>query len=633
MAKVEEKTKFCQSKFYKDWNPDTLAKYNSVADKHLRSFFQQPGKQIHLQRIKQMTPDGRMVGEKEWRRMNLEWERRRRDAKEEEDRRRRTEEEDRKRRMELRQLSKQEDMERRKVEERRRREREQAAGLRDVAFTNSNSRVDPQEIKKIVDIINYEIEYVLRPVSAPARRVNGPKLRTSRRARSSTGRQHGRQVSTSINGYPRVPATRSSSAHPFNTDKYAVQAIEPSRRPQSSNASKQIRNICVPENEFNSQNPRPNTAPQPRHRSPTRPNYKEEEYKQSSITLRYIGNVEHRARMRNKNIGKKGLSPVIPAYLDEVTVHQQPRGSYTLEVFKGYLAVGDEFWFTSRRVEGFPFSLTMFVNKQCHVRLSACCESKRIVGTRLGQGMFTLVGVEGADPCLRCMLEKDPVAQKHLAKLKKYRGEYDEWGNRITRSTHLLLDTPDSEKRKRRRNNKKKMKQEEEEEEEKERSKDIEEYEYSRVEEYRYSPLSPSPSPPSRPNRKSSNGGQGAQGAQRGQEGQEGLARGQRLTYTERMEEEHTYTAVRGDRHYLRREQKPREEPEPENHYESDFENEKQDAEYSYEEETYEDENSENPEESKEYENDSFADEVEGSCRSSLSNTPTDSSQKVSEAD
>ena len=67
------------------------------------------------------------------------------------------------------------------------------------------------------------------------------------------------------------------------------------------------------------------------------------------------------------------------------------------------------------------------------------------------------------------------------------------------------------------------------------------------------SPLSPSPSPPSRPNRKSSNGGQGAQGAQRGQEGQEGLARGQRLTYTERMEEEHTYTAVRGDRHYLRR--------------------------------------------------------------------------------
>ena len=33
--------------------------------------------------------------------------------------------------------------------------------------------------------------------------------------------------------------------------------------------------------------------------------------------------------------------------------------------------------------------------------LSACCESKRTVGTRLGQGMFTLVSVEGAQPCIR----------------------------------------------------------------------------------------------------------------------------------------------------------------------------------------------------------------------------------------
>ena len=34
----------------------------------------------------------------------------------------------------------------------------------------------------------------------------------------------------------------------------------------------------------------------------------------------------------------------MPAYLDEVTVVQQPRGSYTLEVFKGYLAVGGEIY-------------------------------------------------------------------------------------------------------------------------------------------------------------------------------------------------------------------------------------------------------------------------------------------------
>ena len=70
-------------------------------------------------------------------------------------------------------------------------------------------------------------------------------------------------------------------------------------------------------------------------------------------------------------------------------------------MFRGFLAVGDEFWFWSRRVEGSSFSLTIFVNKQCHVRLSACCESKRRVGSRLGQGVFQLVRVEQAEPCVR----------------------------------------------------------------------------------------------------------------------------------------------------------------------------------------------------------------------------------------
>ena len=78
-----------------------------------------------------MTKSGQAVDEKEWRRMNLEWERRRRDAREEEQKRRSREEEERKHRMELRQKSKQEETDRRKVEERRRRERENLAGLRE----------------------------------------------------------------------------------------------------------------------------------------------------------------------------------------------------------------------------------------------------------------------------------------------------------------------------------------------------------------------------------------------------------------------------------------------------------------------------------------------------------------------
>ena len=34
---------------------------------------------------------------------------------------------------------------------------------------------------------------------------------------------------------------------------------------------------------------------------------------------------------------------------------------------------------------------------------------------------------------VRCMLDKDPIAQRHMAKINKYRGEYDKWGNRLTR--------------------------------------------------------------------------------------------------------------------------------------------------------------------------------------------------------
>ena len=226
-------------------------------------------------------------------------------------------------------------------------------------------------------MINYEVEYVLRPVSAPVRPgPKGPKLRTNRRARSSQPGGRARVYERSDGGggggggggYPRVTGgmVRSSSAHGVHSANSPVE--------------------------------RPRTAP---HRSPTRPHYKEEMYKQSQIVLRYIGHPDHRARDRNSRISRTGRQAPMPAYLDEITVLQQPRGSYTLEVFKGYLAVGDEFWFTSRRVEGFSFSLTIFVNKQCHVRLSACCESKRKVGSRLGQGLFQLVRVEEAEPCVR----------------------------------------------------------------------------------------------------------------------------------------------------------------------------------------------------------------------------------------
>ena len=83
-------------------------------------------------------------------------------------------------------------------------------------------------MKKVVDMINYEVEYVLRPVSAPIRPgPKGPKLRTNRRARSSQPGGRARVYESSGDGggggggggYPRVSGgmVRSSSAHGVQT--------------------------------------------------------------------------------------------------------------------------------------------------------------------------------------------------------------------------------------------------------------------------------------------------------------------------------------------------------------------------------------------------------------------------------
>ena len=113
-----------------------------------------------------------------------------------------------------------------------------------------------------------------------------------------------------------------------------------------------IRNIQVPEREFSrsshSVSPvRPKTAPSRRAvrpRSPSHPNYKEEAYLQSTVVLRYVGHTDHYTRLesraRHRAHRKSQRLPPLPAHVDEVTIEQQPRGSYVLEVFHGYLAVG-----------------------------------------------------------------------------------------------------------------------------------------------------------------------------------------------------------------------------------------------------------------------------------------------------
>ena len=54
----------------------------------------------------------------------------------------------------------------------------------------------------------------------------------------------------------------------------------------------------------------------------------------------HYARIESRARHRAHR--KNRLLPPLPAHVDEVTIEQQPRGSYVLEVFHGYLCVGGQ---------------------------------------------------------------------------------------------------------------------------------------------------------------------------------------------------------------------------------------------------------------------------------------------------
>ncbi|XP_059359879.1 glutamate-rich protein 3-like [Carassius carassius] len=91
---------------------------------------------------------------------------------------------------------------------------------------------------------------------------------------------------------------------------------------------------------------------------------------------------------------------------DEVKVFQQHCGGENLCVYKGKLREGEVFQFVSRRHQGFPFSLTLFLNGLQVDRLSSCCEFKHRKGARLGgrHGHFGFCGVEGASPCYKCII-------------------------------------------------------------------------------------------------------------------------------------------------------------------------------------------------------------------------------------
>ncbi|NWI75576.1 ERIC3 protein, partial [Dryoscopus gambensis] len=92
-------------------------------------------------------------------------------------------------------------------------------------------------------------------------------------------------------------------------------------------------------------------------------------------------------------------------YKEEVKVYQQHCGTENICVYKGELMEGDIFQFVSKRHQGFPFSLTFFLNGIQIDRLSCCCEYKhQRRSRRCRHRYFRVLNVEGAFPCYRCII-------------------------------------------------------------------------------------------------------------------------------------------------------------------------------------------------------------------------------------
>ena len=96
--------------------------------------------------------------------------------------------------------------------------------------------------------------------------------------------------------------------------------------------------------------------------------------------------------------------------------------------------------------------------------------------------MNTTIRYKSSYLTCRCVMEEDPIAQKHLARLSRFRGEYDQWGNRLTRTmlnTQHLMEGPEQKEQRKSRDRKKKKKENDEDIKTKQDNKT--EYEFSKI--------------------------------------------------------------------------------------------------------------------------------------------------------
>ncbi|KAL4646506.1 hypothetical protein GN956_G9393 [Arapaima gigas] len=122
----------------------------------------------------------------------------------------------------------------------------------------------------------------------------------------------------------------------------------------------------------------------------------------------------------------KGLAKVTP---DELKVMQQDCRGESIRVFKGYVRPGDQFQFVSKRHQGVPFSVTMYVNGTVVARISSCCEYSYAPGVQQGRGScFRVSRLSGGQPCPRCAAARNthgPAEQLKDGKTERCQGSLE----------------------------------------------------------------------------------------------------------------------------------------------------------------------------------------------------------------
>ncbi|KFM69779.1 hypothetical protein X975_16093, partial [Stegodyphus mimosarum] len=123
-----------------------------------------------------------------------------------------------------------------------------------------------------------------------------------------------------------------------------------------------------------------------------------------------------------------------------VLIQQQHCGGNPVVVYKGTVSPNESLTFTSVLHEGFPFSITIFLDGIRDLKLSSCCVFRYLPNRRLGgsSGSFSIQNVEGGKPCMKCQYHEFQLSNT----ISKKKDDPEE--NTLSRDVSHVNDRPSS---------------------------------------------------------------------------------------------------------------------------------------------------------------------------------------------